>query len=65
MSAAGDTHDMNEEEIEEPSNANFDDFVETLSQFDSDGKGMIQSAELRHILTSLGKVFFDWEFEQC
>lgn len=39
----------------EPSNANFDDFVETLTQFDVDGKGTVKAAELRHILTVLGK----------
>jgi Ca2+-binding EF-hand superfamily protein len=41
----------------EPSNANFDEFVETLAQFDVDGKGTVKAAELRHILTALGKSF--------
>lgn len=46
----------------EPSNANFDDFVETLTQFDAEGKGTVKAAELRHILTALGKFLgeFDW-----
>jgi Ca2+-binding EF-hand superfamily protein len=53
-------------EVGDPSKAkqddqpgNFDDLVETLSQFDIDGKGMVQAAELRHILTALGKLFHD------
>lgn len=37
---------------------NYDELYETLSQFDVDGKGMVQAAELRHILVSLGKFFF-------
>lgn len=38
--------------------ATFDDFVEGLKMFDKDQNGFITSAELRHILTSLGR-FFD------
>lgn len=34
--------------------ATFDDFVEGLKMFDKDQNGFITSAELRHILTSLG-----------
>ena len=41
-----------------------DDFIEGLRHFDKDGNGFISSAELRHLLSTLGEKLSDEEAEQ-
>lgn len=41
-----------------------DDFTEGLRHFDKDASGFISSAELRHLLTTLGEKLSDDEVEQ-
>merc|ERR1712037_908098 len=41
-----------------------DDFIEGLRHFDKDGNGFISTAELRHLLTTLGEKLSDEEVEQ-
>ncbi|CAG2116006.1 unnamed protein product [Medioppia subpectinata] len=41
-----------------------EDFIEGLRHFDKDGSGYISSAELRHLLTTLGEKLTDDEVEQ-
>lgn len=41
-----------------------EDFIEGLRHFDKDGNGYISSAELRHLLTTLGEKLSDEEVEQ-
>lgn len=41
-----------------------DDFIEGLRHFDKDGSGFISSAELRHLLSTLGEKLTDEEVEQ-
>ncbi|CAG9853573.1 unnamed protein product [Phyllotreta striolata] len=41
-----------------------EDFIEGLRHFDKDGNGYISSAELRHLLTTLGEKLMDDEVEQ-
>lgn len=40
-----------------------EDFIEGLRHFDKDGSGLISSAELRHLLTTLGEKLSDDEVE--
>lgn len=46
------------------SNDTAEDFIEGLRHFDKDGNGYISSAELRHLLTTLGEKLTDEEVEQ-
>jgi len=41
-----------------------EDFIEGLRHFDKDGNGYISSAELRHLLTTLGEKLTDEDVEQ-
>jgi myosin light chain 6 len=38
-----------------------EDFIEGLRHFDKDGNGFISSAELRHLMTTLGEKLTDEE----
>lgn len=40
--------------------ATYEDFVEGLRMFDKEQNGYISSAELRHVLTCLGKSLFSY-----
>lgn len=42
----------------------FDDIIEGLRHFDTDGSGLINAAELRHLLTALGEKLTEDEVEQ-
>lgn len=41
--------------LEEKDTGTFADFMEAFKTFDREGQGFISGAELRHVLTSLGK----------
>lgn len=42
----------------------FADFMEAFKTFDREGQGLIHSAEMRHVLTSLGERLTDPEVDQ-
>jgi myosin light chain 6 len=42
----------------------FADFMEAFKTFDREGQGLIASAELRHVLTSLGERLVDSDVDQ-
>ncbi|CAG5102547.1 Oidioi.mRNA.OKI2018_I69.chr1.g352.t1.cds [Oikopleura dioica] len=42
----------------------YEDFLEGLKVFDKDGNGTVNSAELRHVLTSLGEKLTSAQFDQ-
>jgi len=41
--------------LDEKDTGTFADFMEAFKTFDREGQGFISGAELRHVLTSLGK----------
>lgn len=47
------------EQTQATSNTSFNELVETLQQFDTEGKGTVHAAELRNILTVLGAFLSD------
>jgi len=46
-----------------PDPGSYEDFLEGLKVFDKDGNGTINSAELRHVLTSLGEKLSGSQFD--
>ncbi|CAG5111116.1 Oidioi.mRNA.OKI2018_I69.chr2.g5450.t1.cds [Oikopleura dioica] len=47
-----------------PDPGNYEDFYEGLKVFDKNGQGLVSSAELRHVLTSLGEKMTAQEVEK-
>ncbi|CBY13687.1 unnamed protein product [Oikopleura dioica] len=47
-----------------PDPGNYEDFFEGLKVFDKNGQGLVSSAELRHVLTSLGEKMTGDEVEK-
>lgn len=48
----------------EPDVGTYADFMEAFKTFDREGQGFIASAELRHVLTSLGERLSDQEVDE-